>query len=392
DSDRAAIKAQIVDVMLTSPRAILLQMSDTVAIIANADFPHAWETLVPELVSKLAMDDMARNLGILETAATIFGRWRGMTRSNALFTEIKLVLDQWCPSYLELFRVIDAGIDQHATQWAQLEPRLAALDLMFKIYYSLNCQDLPEFFEDHLAEFCGFFGKYLQYQNPVVEQAADPATPGVLERIQETICEIVHMYGTRYESDFPQLPEFVRLIWNLLTTRSLDPRFDVLTSKAMGFLAGVARPPRHRALFEAPETLQSILEKIAIPNMQLREADQELFEDDPLQYVRRDLEGNDTETRRRAAADLVRALLEHFCEPISAMAIQYYNTFLAHYAQDKAQFWLHKNTALYLIVSVSAKNIVNSRVVDLNPKIQIGEIFAQSILPELQEAAGAMAV
>ena len=42
------------------------------------------------------------------------------------------------------------------------------------------------------------------------------------------------------------------------------------------------------------------------------ESDEELFEDDPIEFIRRDLEGSDTETRRRASADLVRGLLTLF--------------------------------------------------------------------------------
>lgn len=42
------------------------------------------------------------------------------------------------------------------------------------------------------------------------------------------------------------------------------------------------------------------------------DADEELFEDNPEEYIRRDIEGSDIDTRRRAACDLVRALTRHF--------------------------------------------------------------------------------
>ena len=41
---------------------------------------------------------------------------------------------------------------------------------------------------------------------------------------------------------------------------------------------------------------------------QLRESDVELFEDNAEEYIRRDLEGSDVDTRRRAACDLVKGL------------------------------------------------------------------------------------
>jgi exportin-2 (importin alpha re-exporter) len=65
-----------------------------------------------------------------------------------------------------------------------------------------------------------------------------------------------------------------------------------LVSKAIGFLTSVVKPIRHRELFQNPETLRSICSLIVLPNMSLRESDVELFEDDPIEYIRRDLEGS----------------------------------------------------------------------------------------------------
>ena len=55
----------------------------------------------------------------------------------------------------------------------------------------------------------------------------------------------------------------------------------------------------------------------------------ELFEDEPIEYIRRDLEGSDSDTRRRAASDLVRGLLEHFAKEVTGICLQYTNEYLA---------------------------------------------------------------
>ena len=51
--------------------------------------------------------------------------------------------------------------------------------------------------------------------------------------------------------------------------------------------------------------------------MEMREVDVELFEDNPDEFIRRDLEGSDMDTRRRAACDLVKGLSRHFEEKIT---------------------------------------------------------------------------
>ncbi len=53
-------------------------------------------------------------------------------------------------------------------------------------------------------------------------------------------------------------------------------------------------------------------ENIVIPNIRIRPDQEEMFEMNWLEYVRRDTEGSDSDTRRRAATELVRALTEKF--------------------------------------------------------------------------------
>lgn len=63
-----------------------------------------------------------------------------------------------------------------------------------------------------------------------------------------------------------------------------------LVAKATGFLGVVVKMPSQRALFEAQQTLEAFCEKIVLPNMTLRTFEEEMFEDDAPEYVRRDLE------------------------------------------------------------------------------------------------------
>lgn len=42
------------------------------------------------------------------------------------------------------------------------------LQLLLKLYVDLNCQDIPEFFEDNMPPFMAIFHKYLTYNNPLL--------------------------------------------------------------------------------------------------------------------------------------------------------------------------------------------------------------------------------
>ncbi len=55
-----------------------------------------------------------------------------------------------------------------------------------------------------------------------------------------------------------------------------------------------------------------VCEQIVVPNIRLRDDLEEMFEMNWVEYVRRDTEGSDMDTRRRAATDLVKALTSKF--------------------------------------------------------------------------------
>lgn len=46
-ADRDAIKAHIVSLMIGVPSAVQVQLGEAVSIIADNDFPHHWEQLIP---------------------------------------------------------------------------------------------------------------------------------------------------------------------------------------------------------------------------------------------------------------------------------------------------------------------------------------------------------
>lgn len=61
---------------------------------------------------------------------------------------------------------------------------------------------------------------------------------------------------------------------------------------------------------------------------QVRDEDEECFDMNPIEYIRRDSEGSDSDTRRRTAADLVRALTEKFEAQVTEMFTGYVGTLL----------------------------------------------------------------
>lgn len=221
DADRDQIKRTIVDVALATPVATQTQLCEAISFIAESDFPDKWDSLINTLVSKLSATDWNINNGVLLICHSVFKRWRGQFRSDSLFLEIKMVLGQFCPAYLTLIRAVDRDVQSSMGNPTMLNLLIRNVLLLCKIYYSLICQDLPEFLEDNQQEFMGFLRRYLEFQAPGIQDDN-------LEKMKTVICEIIEDFAKRYEEVFPQLPDFVSSAWVLLTTTSLEQSNDMV--------------------------------------------------------------------------------------------------------------------------------------------------------------------
>ncbi|KAI8980903.1 Cse1-domain-containing protein [Pilobolus umbonatus] len=380
--DRLGIKNQIVQLMINVPERIQLQISDALSLIAASDFPENWTNLLPELISKLSPTDYRVNNGILGTAHSIFKRWRSAFRSDELFLNIKYVLELFCEPYMQLFQITDKLIGENNNNPVALQILGRSLILLIKIYYDLNCQDLPEFFEDNMSVFMGLFEKYLSYQNPLL--VTDDEEAGPLEQIKTGICYILELYVSRYEDAFPQLNAFVPIVVNLLTNTNDEPKYDSMVCKAFAVLTTIVKLENHAHMFANADSIKSICERIALPNVVIRTVDEELYEDNPIEYIRRDLEGSDTDTRRRAAADLIKGLLERFEEQVTKILLEYINRYLQTYAANPKGNWKDKDTAIFLLVAIASRSATSQGVTKTNEHVDIVDFFSKNVLSDLQ--------
>ena len=78
----------------------------------------------------------------------------------------------------QLFTTITQQLDGYANNIQELTARLEALRSINRIFYSLNYQDLPEYFEDHMKEWMMGFAKLLEYKNPILVDEDEELTPG----------------------------------------------------------------------------------------------------------------------------------------------------------------------------------------------------------------------
>lgn len=387
--DRDAIKQYIVGLMLGSPEQIQKQLSEAISTIGREDFPKKWPALLGEMKSKFGTGDFNIINGVLRTAHSIFKRYRHEFKSQELWEEIKFVLENFAAELTELFKATVGLATKYANDPNALKVIFSSILLICKIFYSLNFQDLPEHFEDNMAVWMEHFLILLQADNKLL-QTSDEDEAGLLEQVKSQVCDNVALYAQKYDEEFSShLQAFVTAIWELLVTTGQEVKYDLLVSNAIQFLASVAERPAYKSLFDNTETLANICEKVVVPNIQLREADQELFEDNPEEYMRRDIEGSDVDTRRRAACDLVQALSKSFEGPVIQNFSRYVQALLEEYAKSPTQNWKSKDAAVFLVTSLAAKGQTQKQgVTQTSELVNISEFYHTHILADIKAPDG----
>jgi exportin-2 (importin alpha re-exporter) len=259
-----------------------------------------------------------------------------------------------------------------------------------KLFYDLSSQDLPPVFEENLADVTGLLHKYLTYDNPLLA-TDDDSESGPLEFVKAGICEAMTLYMQKYEDAFGELCKpFITSTWSLLTTIGPETKYDILVSKALHFLTAVASIGSHAQNFNNPEILGQVVEKVILPNISLRDSDIEQFEDEPIEYIRRDLEGSDTDTRRRAATDFLRKLLDKFESLVTEVVGQYIKHYLDAFKNNPSGAWQSKDTAIYLFSAIAAKGAATTShgIKSTNSLVNVLSFFEENIAGDLLKADG----
>ncbi|GKY96134.1 hypothetical protein MPSEU_000573500 [Mayamaea pseudoterrestris] len=385
--DRNTIKSHLVQLMCTVPPMIQSQLSETISLIAAVDYPQQWTNLMPELVQQFNLTQPTILVGVLKTANSILKRFRYVTRSDELYTVIAYTLQNIQAPLLALFKALGqavAAATQNDTQ--QLTTHMEALRLVCRIFYSLNYQDLPEFFEDHMKEWMDDFANYLTYHNAALVDTSEEDDPSPIDKLQVAIIKNVDLYADKDEEAFlVYLPQFTTLIWNLLLTTTAYPKHDELVTTSIRFLSGLVQKIMHKSLFAAPETLRQIVLNIVIPNLMFRESDEERFKGDPRDYMMTEIEGSDSESRRKCSQDLLRSMNRHFETETTQICQEHVGNMLAEYAKDPIGKWAAKDAAINLVMGVAIRKESASGVAELNNAVNIMEFFQTQIFPELQD-------
>ncbi|GMH45111.1 hypothetical protein BSKO_13068 [Bryopsis sp. KO-2023] len=388
NDEKDQIKNHIVDLMLKSPNLVRAQISEALTIVSGHDFPDKWPGLLPQLSQKLLETDIRTLSGVLITGNSVMKRFRNQAMTDAISNELIKAQDAFVKPLLQVMDVLFRGVDTHAHNLENLKLCMESIRLCCRIFYSLNALGLTELVEDNLEQWMTYFLKALEYENQILAER-DPEKESSLDALKAAVCENINLFIALNEEEFEgYLEKFVMSVWKQLVKVSSNSGQGNLAMSAIQFLTSVAKST-HNTLFAQENTLQQICEKVIVPNLKLSEEDEELFETNPMDYIQRDTEGNDSGTRRRAAADLVKALAETFNTEVTNLFTGYVATLLNEHLANPSANWRAKDCAVYMSVALTVKGrTIAQGATTINQNVQLLPFFTNHIFPEIQAADG----
>lgn len=388
DGDKEQIRQHIVELMLHAPEKVRSQIREALTIISDYDFPGNWPSLLPTILEKLNSQDQVQLNGILSTTDSILRRYRGK-----YIDDISKELE-YCQAIIKPLLAVGKRLTGLLTSAEQgimpKETVLITLDnarLLLHAFYSLNSPGLTTEFEDNLQEWMDMIHLLLtlQLQQPVHGSGPDDESP--LDALKAIACECLSLFMEGNEEEFaPFLETFVGDVWKQLIDVGGGVGQDHLAMSAIAFLTTVARSV-HFNLFAGEDILKQVCQGVVIPNIQLREGDIELFEMNWVEYVRRDTEGSDSDTRRRAASELVKALVEKFPTQTTQLFSGYVSALLSESNADPSNKWQSKDAAMYLVTALAAKTKTSTAgATTTNELVDLHEFYSNHIIPELEDS------
>ena len=362
------------------------QLSEIICTISQADFPENWPDLIDNLLAKIDPSDFSSNLVVLKTCHKIFKRYRLEERSDDLYREINFVMDKFGPFLLQFFVGIDNMLKSGISDQNILEMLLQNATYINKIFYSLSFQDIPAFIEDNLSNFMNILMFFYNFQSSLIV-SEDEDQPGIMEKFTSSVAKIVILYSSKYEEDFTMLGDFAQATWHILTTRvSLLPKDDKLTCTCISFLASVSKQERHISIFQ--HSLKIICDSIIIPNMKIRESDLEVFEEEPMEFIRRDAEvGHDLSHRHSSAVALIHGLMEFHGTEMTQILFETVTGCLAEYSNQPYKNWKSKLLATQVFSAIGARSHAEAfGVTSVNPLLNIADFFNTHVVNDLESS------
>ena len=373
ESLKTYFKENILKLMLNVENTLLPNIIEMIKIIVqNANgYLIIWPNLMNFIGDVLNKHDLSKSIHIYELIAKIIKRYHIESKSDPLFREIINTMKYICQpmtddalNIINFFNTYEPNNknDEIMTQC------LKTMNKIMSIFYSLNYQDFPEFFEDHLQEWINILNDtvLLPNKNSNMKAISKNLTDLVLKVKAKALKNINLYYSNYYEDVENYVQQFSSSVWIVMCNCKINDNFSKLMKELLDFFKYGFQMRRINNLNMVQ--LNQIIENIILPNMTMSNKEIDDFKDNPIEFLKIEFEEYDMSSNKYYSINLLQLIISNYPDVNKQIIVPKINDFLNEYNNDKNKYWNKKLMAINLLLASCIKTFAQRfGVTELNP-------------------------
>ena len=387
ENSKSFFKEKILQLLLNVENNILPHIIEMVKIIVqNANgYLVIWPNLMTFIGDVLKKHDISKSKYIYQLIAKIIKRYHIESKSHPLFKEIINTMEHICQPMTDDALNIIKFFNTYESNPKNDEVMMQCIQMMNKImsiFYSLNYQDFPEFFEDHLQEWINILidTVLLPNKNSNMNNINKNLFDMVIKLKAKTLKNINYYYYNYYEDVENYIQQFSSSVWTVMCTCKINDNFSKLMKELLDYFKCGFQMRRMNNL--NMEQLNKIIEKIILPNMTMSEKEIEDFLDNPVEFLKVEFEEYDMSSNKYFSINLLQLIISNYPDVNKQIIAPKINKFLEEYNKDNAKNWNKKLVVINLLFASCIKTFAQRfGVTELNPNSMYTDI--ESLINEI---------
>ena len=393
ENSKNYFKQNILELMLNVENEILPLIIEMIKIIVQGanGYLIIWPKLMDFIGEILNKHDSSKSRHIYNLITKIIKRYHIESKSDSLFREIIYTMDKICkPMTEDAINIIKFFNSSNNLNNDTMMQCLQMMHKIMSIFYSLNYQDFPEFFEDHLNEWITILNDTLLLPNKTgdIGNNISPSLFQLILKVKAKTLKNINLYYSNYYEDIEKYAqELCGSVWTLMCkSKIITDNYSKLMKELLDFFKSGFQMDKINNL--KMEQINQIFEYIILPNLSMSLQEKQDYEDNPVEFLKIEFEEYDMSSNKYYSINLLQIIINNIPEVNKVIIAPKIISLLNEYNSNKNQNWNKKLLAINLLFASCIKTFAQRfGVTELNPKSiydNIDDLITEIFIKEFQ--------
>ena len=388
ETSKSYIKENILELMLNAENDLLPNIIEMVKIIVQGanGYLVIWPKLMDSIGEILNKHDFTKSKHVYNLITKIIKRYHIESKSDSLFREIIYTMDKICkPMTEDAINIIkffnsynnnNNGLNNNND--ALLKQCLQIMNKIMSIFYSLNYQDFPEFFEDNLNSWIAILNDTLLLPNKSSDIInINISLRELILKVKAKTLKNINLYYSNYYEDIEKfVQELSCSVWTLMCkSQMINDNYSKLMKESLDFFKTGFQMGKMSGL--KLEEIKQIFEYIILPNLSMSQKEYDDFQENPIEFLKVEFEEYDMSSNKYFSINLLQIIINNFPEVNKEIIAPKIIQLLQDYNSNQKNNWNKKLLAINLLFASCIKTFAQRfGVTELNPQSIYNDIMS----------------